>query len=85
MSNKVKYVDMKNPTYYFFNNMINTKNFNLNNIKLGETSCKNILICYIGYVSIKGLKYRNIYSVNPLSVIFNKVNRYFEEINGNEY
>ena len=78
MSNKVKYVDMKNPTHYFFNNMINIKNFNLNIIKLGEKSCKNILICYIGYVSIKGSKYRNICSVNPLSAIFNKVNRYFE-------
>ena len=27
----------------------------------------------------------NIYSVNPLYLIFNKVNGYFEEINGNKY
>ena len=30
-------------------------------------------------------KYVNIYSVNPLYLIFKYVNGYFEEINGNEY
>ena len=30
-------------------------------------------------------KYVNIYSVNPLYLIFRYVNGYFEEINGNEY
>ena len=34
MSNKVKDVDMKNRTYYFFNNIINTENFDPNNIKI---------------------------------------------------
>ena len=42
-----------------------------------------ILIYYIGYVTIKNdLK---IYSVNSLYLIFNKVNGYFQEINGNKY
>ena len=44
MSNKVKDVDIKNRTYYFFNDMINIKNFDLNNIKLDEEPYKNILI-----------------------------------------
>ena len=44
MSNKVKDVDIKNRTYYFFNDMINIENFDLNNIKLDEESYKNILI-----------------------------------------
>ena len=30
-------------------------------------------------------KYLKIYSVNPLYLIFGKVNGYFEKINGNEY
>ena len=30
-------------------------------------------------------KYIKIYSVNPLYLIFNNVNGYFEEINGNKY
>ena len=38
----------------------------------------------VGYVTIKDLKYAKIYSVSPLNLIFNKVNGYFEEINGNK-
>ena len=48
-------------------------------------SYKNILIYYIGYVTIKDSKYIKINSVNPLYLIFNKVNGYFVEINGNKY
>ena len=33
MSNKVKDIDIKNRTYYAFNDIINIKNFNSNNIK----------------------------------------------------
>ena len=36
-------------------------------------------------MTIKDWKYIKIYSVNPLYLIFNKVNGYFEEINGNKY
>ena len=35
---------------------------------------QNIPIYYIGYVTIKDLKYVKIYSVNTLELIFNKVN-----------
>ena len=41
---------MKNRTYYFFNNIINIKNFDPNNIKIDDKSYQNILIYYIGYV-----------------------------------
>ena len=34
MSNKVKDIDMKNRTYYLFNDVINMKNFDSNNIKI---------------------------------------------------
>ena len=77
MSNKVKDIDMKNRTYYFFD-YISKKNFNLNNIKIDEKSCKNILIYYIGYVKIKDSKNEKINSVNPSYFIFNKVNGYLE-------
>ena len=53
MSNKVKNIHIKNRTYYFFNDTINIKNFDLNNIKIDEKSYKNILIYYIGYLTIK--------------------------------
>ena len=53
MSNKIKDVDMKNHTYYFFDGIINIKNVDLDNIKIDETSYKNILIYYIEYVTNK--------------------------------
>ena len=36
-------------------------------------------------MTIKDLKYGKINSVNPLYLILNKVNEYFEEINENKY
>ena len=53
MSNKVKDIDLKNWTYFFFNDMINIKNFDANNIKIDKKSYKYILIYNIGYVTIK--------------------------------
>ena len=85
MSSKVKDIGLKNGANYFFNDMINIKNFDENNITTDKKSHKNIFIYYIGYVMIKDSKYIKIYSVNPLYLIFNKVNKYFEEINGNKY
>ena len=86
MSHKVKDIDIKTRTYYFFNAIINMKNFDPNNnIKIDEKSYKNILIYYNGYVTIKDLKYVKINSVNPLYLILKKLNGSFEEINGNKY
>ena len=85
MSNKLKDIDIENHTYYFFNDIINIKNFDPNKIKIVEKSYKNILIYYIGYVTIKNSKYIKINSVNPIYLIINRMNGYFEEINGNKY
>ena len=84
MSNKVKDIDIKNSTYYFFNDIINIQNFEPKIIKVNENSHRNILIYNIEYVTKKDLKYVKIYSVNPLYLIFSKVNGYFEDINGNK-
>ena len=43
MRNKVKDIDIENCTYYFYNDMINIKNFDPNNIKKDKKSYKNIL------------------------------------------
>ena len=48
---------MKNQTYYFFNDIVNIKKFDPNNIKIDKTSYKNILVYYTGYVTIKDPKY----------------------------
>ena len=78
----VRYINIKNPTYYFFN-IIYIENLDPNNIKLDEKSYKNILIYYIGYVTRK--KDQKFNSANPLYLLFLKVNGYFEEINENEH
>ena len=60
--------------------MINKKEIDPKNIKLDEKSYKNILIYYIGYVTIISSKYLKCYSVNPLRLIFSNMNGYFKEI-----
>ena len=76
-------MNKKNCIYCFLNDIINAENFNPINIKIDEKSYQNILIYYIGYVTIK--EYVNIYSVNPLYLIFKNVNGYYEEINKSKY
>ena len=53
MSNRFKNIDIKNHKYYFFEDIINIKKFDPNKIKIDEKSYKNILIYYIGYVTIR--------------------------------
>ena len=83
MSNKDEDIDIKIQTYYFFNDIISTKSFDPNNIKIDLKSYKNILSHYIGYVIIRDSKYVKFYSVNPLylckSIYIHEVNGYFEK------
>ena len=57
------------------------KKLDPNSIKIDENLYKNILVYYTEYVTIKDLKSVKVNSVNPLFLIMNKVNGYFEEIN----
>ena len=45
---QVKEINIKNQTYYFFNNMIDIKNFYSNLLKIDKTLHKDIDIYYIG-------------------------------------
>ena len=58
-------INIKNYTYYFFDDIINIIDFDPNNTKINEKSYKNILFYYIAYVTIKNLEYVKINSVNP--------------------
>ena len=42
MSNKYKKINIENGTYYFFNDMINTENINLNKVNKDKKSYKRI-------------------------------------------
>ena len=68
----VKDINVQNRTYYFFN-IINIKDFDPNNMRIDKKSYKNILIYYMGYMTIN--KYLKIYRVNLLYLIFDKLNR----------
>ena len=72
MSYKIKYLDIKNHTYYSFDDIIHIKNFDPNKIKIDEKSSKNILTYYIGYVTIKDSKCVKISSANPLYLILSE-------------
>ena len=76
MSNKIKDINRKNRTYYFFNDIINIKRFDSNNIKIDKNSYKNILIWHI--MTIKDSKFVKINNVNLLYITLDKVNEYFE-------
>ena len=84
-NNKVKDVDTKNRTIYFFSVIINIENFNANNVKIDEKPYNNILIYYTRCVTIKDLKSVKINSGSPLYLIYSKVNGYFEEINKSKH
>ena len=82
----VKQIDIKNRTYYFYNDMINIKNFDPILLKIDRKSYKDIGIYNIGYITIKKIDdCENIYSVNPLYLRITHANGYIEEINENKY
>ena len=78
----VKEINIKNQTYYFFNDMINIKNFHSNLLKIDKKSYKDIDIYYIGYITIKKFgDCENIHSVNLLCLIIHSTTGYFNEKN----
>ena len=82
----IKQINIKNPAYYFFNDMINIESFDPSQIKIDKKSYKNIGIYNIGYITIKRISdYENINSVNPLHLMIGEVDGYIEENNGNKY
>ena len=64
-----KQINIKNQTFYFFNDMMNIKDFDSNLQKIDKNSYKNINIYYTGYISIKRY-YENISRVNLLYLLY---------------
>ena len=66
--------------------MINIEDYHSNLLKIDTKSHKNIVIFYIGYITIKNISdYENIYDVNPLYFIIIEVDGYIEEKNASKY
>ena len=83
---EAKQIIIKNRIYYFYNDMINLKDFESSLLKIDKKHYKGINVYYIGQITIKKIDdYESIYSVNPLYQQVNDVNGYIEEKNGNKY
>ena len=62
----IKQMNIKNQTYYFYNDTIDIKTFDSKNLKLDKKSYKNLDIYHIGYVTIKKIgRGYDVNSVNP--------------------
>ena len=77
---EIKQINIKNRAYYFYNYMINLKNFVLNLFKIDRKWYKNIGIYSIEYITIKKIdSYENMYRLNPLYLWINHANGYIKE------
>ena len=65
---KFKQIDIKNWTYYFYNDIINIEEFDSNLLKIDKKHCKGIDIYYIGYTAIKNLVILKIFPVDILCI-----------------
>ena len=83
---EVKKINIKNRTYYFYNDIIDLKNFDARLLKGDKQSYKNIGIYNIGYITIKKIDdCKNIHSVNPLHLLIDHAGGYIEEKRANKY
>ena len=62
----MKKINIKNRTCYFFNDLINIKNFDPKFLKIDKKSYKSIDIYCIVYITMKDSDYVEINSVNSL-------------------
>ena len=82
----VKDLNIKNRTYYYFDDMIDIRKFESNLLKIDKKSHKDFDIYYIGYITIKKFNtYENIHSVNPLYLIIHSATGYFKQEYGEMY
>ena len=88
---EAKQINIKNQTYYFYNDQIDLKDFDARLLKIDKKDYDEIDIYYIGYVSIKKIAdYNNINYENPSYLMINKMIGHIEcnsieEKNENKY
>ena len=83
---ETKQINIKDRTYYFYNDQIDLKDFDARLSKIDKRDYNKTDICYIGYVTVKKIvDYNNINSVNPLYLMINEMIGHIEEKNENKY
>ena len=81
-----KQINVKNRTYYFYNDIIDLENFDARLLKIDKKSYNNINIYNIGYITKKKLgDCMNINSVNSLYLGITHSNGYIEEKGMDKY
>ena len=82
----IKEINIKNLTYYFFNDMMNIRDFDSSWLKIDKKLYNNIRIYNIGYITIKKVDdYENIYSVNLLHLIIDHASGYIAKKEVHKY
>ena len=76
-------MNIKNRAYYFYNDLINIKNFDRNLLKLDKQSFKDIGVYYIGYITKKDQYKINI--VNTLYLLLHITDGFIEGKEGSKY
>ena len=79
----IRQLNIKGRTYYFYNDLINIKNVNINNLKLDKKGVLGNDAYYIGYITKKAR--RDVNSVKSLYLMINRINGHFEEVDGDKY
>ena len=83
---KIRQINIKNRSYYFYNDQIDLKDFDAKLLKIYKKDYKDIDIYYIGYVTVKKItNCNNNSSVNPLYLMINEMIGHFEEKKGSKY
>ena len=77
-----KQLNIKNRNYYFYNDLINIKDFDPKLLKLDKKYFKNISMYYIGYVTKKD-EYK-INSVHPLYLLVDEIDGFVQEKKGSK-
>ena len=76
-NDKLKEIDIKNRTCYYFHDIIKVEDFDLDNILTDEKSYENILVYNISYKSLIASK--------PLHIRFEKIDGFIRVYDGTRY
>ena len=81
----IKEINIKNRTYYFYNDTIDIETFDSNNLKLDKKTYKDLDIYNIGYIKIKKIgDCYDVHSVNPLYLRTDNASGYIKEKGSNK-
>ena len=83
---KIRQINIKNRTYYFYNDQINLKDFDASLWKVDKKDYNKIDIYYFDYVAFKEIaNCNNINSLNQLYLMIDKMIGHFEQKSGIKY